>query len=74
MCSFTKPFKRCCLDDKNSDKNVPPIICLSCMQLVQAPEEWVLEPGKPCSGERMLLLYDRWCDFLAASAPCGIAN
>lgn len=28
--------------------------------LSHAPSEWELEPGKPCSGERLLLLLDRW--------------
>ena len=26
--------------------------------------EWQLEPGKPCSGERMLLMFDRWRKLL----------
>ncbi|KAJ9526580.1 hypothetical protein QJQ45_017659 [Haematococcus lacustris] len=28
------------------------------------PAEWRLEPGRPCSGERMLLMYDRWQKLL----------
>jgi inositol hexakisphosphate/diphosphoinositol-pentakisphosphate kinase len=28
--------------------------------LTQSPLEWTLEPGKPCSGERLLLMFDRW--------------
>ncbi len=24
------------------------------------PREWTLEPDRPCSGERMLLMFDRW--------------
>ena len=29
--------------------------------LTQGPSEWGQEPGKPCSGERLLLMFDRWC-------------
>ena len=29
--------------------------------LTQSPREWALEPGKPCGGERLLLMFDRWC-------------
>ena len=29
--------------------------------LTQSPREWGLEAGKPCSGERLLLMFDRWC-------------
>ncbi len=28
--------------------------------LTQSAKEWTLEPGKPCSGERLLLMFDRW--------------
>jgi hypothetical protein len=28
--------------------------------LSNAPEEWSQEEGKPCSGERLLLMFDRW--------------
>ncbi|KAL6765050.1 histidine phosphatase superfamily-domain-containing protein [Haematococcus lacustris] len=28
------------------------------------PAEWRLDPGRPCSGERMLLMYDRWQKLL----------
>uniref|UniRef100_A0A1D1ZXV8 Inositol hexakisphosphate and diphosphoinositol-pentakisphosphate kinase n=1 Tax=Auxenochlorella protothecoides TaxID=3075 RepID=A0A1D1ZXV8_AUXPR len=28
--------------------------------LNQDPKDWVFEDDKPCSGERLLLLYDRW--------------
>ena len=28
--------------------------------LTQSPREWALEPGKPCGGERLLLMFDRW--------------
>ena len=28
--------------------------------LTQSPSEWQLESGKPCSGERLLLTFDRW--------------
>ena len=28
--------------------------------LTQSSKEWVLEPSKPCSGERLLLMFDRW--------------
>ena len=28
--------------------------------LTQSPREWGLEPGKPCGGERLLLMFDRW--------------
>ena len=31
--------------------------------LTQSPREWALEPGKPCGGERLLLMFDRWCDW-----------
>ncbi|KAK9799737.1 hypothetical protein WJX73_006464 [Symbiochloris irregularis] len=34
--------------------------------LTQAPTEWVLEPGKPCGGERLLLMFDRWRKLLKA--------
>jgi inositol hexakisphosphate/diphosphoinositol-pentakisphosphate kinase len=27
--------------------------------LSMAPEEWTLEAGRPCSGERLLLMFDR---------------
>ena len=27
--------------------------------LSQAPEEWEEEPAKPCSGEKLLLMFDR---------------
>ena len=29
--------------------------------LTQSAKEWILEPSKPCSGERLLLMFDRWC-------------
>lgn len=32
--------------------------------LTNAPEEWELDPDLPCSGERMLLLFDRWRKLL----------
>ena len=28
--------------------------------LTQAPSEWSHDSGKPCSGERLLLMFDRW--------------
>ena len=28
--------------------------------LTQSAKEWSLEPAKPCSGERLLLMFDRW--------------
>ena len=28
--------------------------------LTQSAKEWTLEPSKPCSGERLLLMFDRW--------------
>lgn len=28
--------------------------------LTQSAKEWTLEPAKPCSGERLLLMFDRW--------------
>lgn len=24
------------------------------------PQDWVLQPDQPCSGERLLLMFDRW--------------
>ena len=30
--------------------------------LTQSAKEWILEPSKPCSGERLLLMFDRWCE------------
>jgi hypothetical protein len=27
--------------------------------LSQDPKEWLLEPDRPCSGERLLLMFDR---------------
>ena len=32
--------------------------------LTQSPKEWAAEPGVPCSGERLLLAFDRWWGFL----------
>jgi hypothetical protein len=32
--------------------------------LSQAPEEMVLDPSRPCSGERPLLMFDRWRKLL----------
>jgi inositol hexakisphosphate/diphosphoinositol-pentakisphosphate kinase len=28
--------------------------------LSQDPREWACVPGHPCSGERLLLMFDRW--------------
>lgn len=28
--------------------------------LTTAPEDWRLDPARPCSGERLLLMFDRW--------------
>ncbi len=36
--------------------------------LTQSPREWGLEPGKPCSGERLLLMFDRWYVRLYSAA------
>lgn len=33
--------------------------------LTQSAKEWSLEPSKPCSGERLLLMFDRWCVLLS---------
>ncbi|KIY93222.1 inositolhexakisphosphate/diphosphoinositol-pentakisphosphatekinase [Monoraphidium neglectum] len=30
----------------------------------QAPEEWTLDPARPCGGERPLLMFDRWRKLL----------
>jgi hypothetical protein len=30
----------------------------------QAPEEWSVDPGRPCGGERPLLMFDRWRKLL----------
>lgn len=32
--------------------------------LLQDPREWEAEKGHPCSGERILLTYDRWRKLL----------
>ncbi|CAL8465105.1 g4640 [Coccomyxa elongata] len=34
--------------------------------LTQSSREWGLEPGKPCGGERLLLMFDRWRKLLKA--------
>ena len=34
--------------------------------LTQSAKEWTLEPSKPCSGERLLLMFDRWCAYCMA--------
>ncbi|KAK9821974.1 hypothetical protein WJX81_008214 [Elliptochloris bilobata] len=34
--------------------------------LTQSPREWALEVGKPCGGERLLLMFDRWRKLLKA--------
>lgn len=34
--------------------------------LTQAPEEWRQVEGQPCSGERLLLMFDRWRKLLKA--------
>ncbi|CAK0787238.1 hypothetical protein CVIRNUC_010454 [Coccomyxa viridis] len=34
--------------------------------LTQSAKEWTLEPSKPCSGERLLLMFDRWRKLLKA--------
>lgn len=39
--------------------------------LTQAPSEWVLESGKPCGGERLLLMFDRWRKLLKVRAPAS---
>ncbi len=41
--------------------------------LSQAPEEWSLEPGRPCSGERLLLMFDRYVGWLwSANLPAAL--
>jgi inositol hexakisphosphate/diphosphoinositol-pentakisphosphate kinase len=30
----------------------------------QAPEEWAVDGGRPCGGERPLLMFDRWRKLL----------
>ena len=37
--------------------------------LTQDPGEWTLEPGKPCSGERLLLMFDRWRKLAKVQPP-----
>lgn len=39
-----------------------------------APQEWELEEGKPCSGERMLLMYDRWRKLCESWGECAEAS
>ena len=36
--------------------------------LTQSAKEWTLEPSKPCSGERLLLMFDRWRVFPSSLA------
>ena len=37
--------------------------------LTQSPGEWTLEAGKPCSGERLLLMFDRWRKLAKVGGP-----
>ena len=39
--------------------------------LTQSAKEWTLEPAKPCSGERLLLMFDRWCAYCKAYSDDG---
>ena len=39
--------------------------------LTQSAKEWTLEPSKPCSGERLLLMFDRWCAYCKAYSDDG---
>ena len=39
--------------------------------LTQSPREWALEPGKPCGGERLLLMIDCWCAPLPIKGSIG---
>ena len=39
--------------------------------LTQGPDEWALEAGKPCSGERLLLMFDRWRKLAKVSMTAG---
>lgn len=39
--------------------------------LTQSSAEWLLEPGKPCGGERLLLMFDRWRKLLKVELPAS---
>ena len=44
-----------CVDEARSDEKPK-----SYSALTQDPAEWCAEPGKPCGGEKLLLMFDRW--------------
>jgi inositol hexakisphosphate/diphosphoinositol-pentakisphosphate kinase len=45
--------------------------------LSQAPSEWQLVPERPCSGERLLLMFDRcvlWCVAVGCRKGWGVRS
>ncbi|KAK9917336.1 hypothetical protein WJX75_003277 [Coccomyxa subellipsoidea] len=60
---LVEQLRQMCLDERVG-KNGPEGRNYSA--LTQSPREWGLEAGKPCSGEHLLLMFDRWRKLLKA--------
>lgn len=60
---LVEQLRQKCLEEK-VDKNGE--ISKAYSALTQAPQEWAVEEGKPCGGERLLLMFDRWRKLLKA--------
>eukprot|EP01004_Peranema_trichophorum_P003664 NODE_263_length_3101_cov_40.223304_g227_i0.p1 GENE.NODE_263_length_3101_cov_40.223304_g227_i0~~NODE_263_length_3101_cov_40.223304_g227_i0.p1 ORF type:complete len:959 (-),score=209.09 NODE_263_length_3101_cov_40.223304_g227_i0:224-2947(-) len=48
------------VNSKSEDENNSPLNKRSYSALLNHPNEWDLDPKRPCQGEKVLLLYDRW--------------
>lgn len=44
------------------DKNPSPNSSSAYSSLTTSPDDWKLDQTKPCSGERLLLMFDRWVE------------
>ncbi|KAK9823756.1 hypothetical protein WJX72_005206 [[Myrmecia] bisecta] len=60
---LVEQLRQKCLEER-VDKNADAAKGYSA--LLQAPAEWAIEEGKPCGGERLLLMFDRWRKLLKA--------
>ena len=54
-------LRELCLQER---EGLPPNTSCRYSSLSQEAREWGLDQSKPCSGERMLLMFDRWNKLL----------
>ncbi len=63
-------LRELCLQER---EGLPPISSNRFSSLSQEAREWSLDKSKPCSGERMLLMFDRWNKLLKNFYRCARA-